>query len=195
MLAQTQYQNVSGTRCAIDMVEIPSVLCEMLASDPNVILKGIKDEDKEAVLLSMKGRKNWILDALDKHRQLLLSRLDLKLHSSYFVSSSLIVKELEKDRYISHVDGTVPWHLNFGHLATYGSGYYSYTFANAIAQQIRHRFFNNDPWNQEAGRKWRDQFLRWGGEYDGWKLLGDVLEDPSLASGGTTAMHKISQYL
>ncbi|OLY82857.1 Mitochondrial intermediate peptidase 1 [Smittium mucronatum] len=84
MLGQTDYHNVSGTRCALDYVELPSVLFEMFASNLNSLQLFAKHyktgQTLDSKTLEMQLKMKKALMPYDTNSQLLMSCLDMELH-------------------------------------------------------------------------------------------------------------------
>ncbi|PVU95079.1 hypothetical protein BB561_002040 [Smittium simulii] len=167
MLGKTDYQNISGTRCPIDFVELPSILMESFVSSYKVLNTFARNYesgqklDKTSLLnyLEMKHK----LNPFDMHSQIFMSALDLNFHgdllnNSEFLSKSNkslksgfsidILKNMHADnvfgcpdnRIFPYVNGT-SWHGQFTHLLGYGSCYYSYLFDRVLAGVIYKNLF------------------------------------------------------
>jgi Zn-dependent oligopeptidase len=100
VLSATQYQQLAGTRAALDWVEAPSMLLERLAWHPLALPRHANVSRVEAM------RQQWRAHlAAETSAQLTQARQDLRLHSASF---------------------DAPRHSPFVHLGPYGAGYYSY---------------------------------------------------------------------
>jgi intermediate peptidase len=76
------------------------------------------------------------------------------------------------------------WELRFGHIVGYGSMYYSYLFADVLAEDMWTRFFAGDSLARGAGEILRERLLRHGGSKDPEKLIREVLGKDSLREIG-----------
>ncbi|CAN6628955.1 mitochondrial intermediate peptidase [Trichomonascus vanleenenianus] len=201
MLGRTSLHNVSGTRCATDFVELPSVLMERFASSPAVLsLYARHHETGEPLPLPLLESYLNVQDAFkhcETYNQIKLSLLDQTMHSSASLSPHFIPHEAYYEMESKH--GLFPasresqWHTYFGHLFGYGSTYYCYLFDRAIADRIWAQVFASDPVSRDAGEKFKSQVLAWGGSRDPWKCIAGVLNAPELENGGEEAMMEIGK--
>mmetsp|Transcript_7902 Transcript_7902/g.17450 ORF Transcript_7902/g.17450 Transcript_7902/m.17450 type:complete len:134 (+) Transcript_7902:88-489(+) len=70
-----------------------------------------------------------------------------------------------------------PWHAQFGHLATYGGGYYSYLWARSLSRRVWRHSFEQDPLRREAGERWCEHVLQHGGGRDPRVMMRELLGD------------------
>ncbi|KAK7686873.1 hypothetical protein QCA50_009949 [Cerrena zonata] len=63
----------------------------------------------------------------------------------------------------------------------------------AIADKVWSTLFATDPWCQNAGLKYKESILKWGGTKDPWDCLADALNDPSISKGDSNAMITIGE--
>lgn len=199
MLGRTQLQNVSGTRCATDFVELPSILMEHFARDTRV-LSSISSHYKTGESLDVEVLKNHqlenqFLQNCETFSQIKMSFLDQELHNlDHTTDGSIdviaIYHRLER-RLAVLPDDQSNWCGKFGHLFGYGASYYSYLFDRAIASKIWDHLFEQDPFNRTNGTKFKEGLLQWGGSRDPWYLLSQVLDEPRLAKGDEWGMRYI----
>jgi mitochondrial intermediate peptidase len=83
---------------------------------------------------------------------------------------------------------------NFTHLFSYGASYYSYLFDRAIASKIWKEVFEMDPLSREAGEKYIQEVLKWGGGRDGWECVAGILGRDDLRGGGDEAMEHVGEW-
>lgn len=210
---RTALQNVAGTRCATDFAELPSVLMESFASAPEVLgLYARHWETDQPLDTSRVG--DWVerekaMAGTEVEGQVLLGMLDQLLHSSaprtWNPQTSRGKSSTEIYQSVWNKYSSVPepkgtsYQGFFGHLFGYGATYYSYLFDRAIAGKIWSDVFQRtqlgaiDP---EAGRRFREQVLRWGGGRDGWRCVAGVLQDGDgvLSEGGKGAMEMVGHW-
>lgn len=205
MLGTTEFQTVSGTRVAADFVELPSQIMESFAEHPSVWPLFARHHKTDQVAppaqLEQAFKSTTHFPGLTKYRQLVRSLLDQRVHSPIAIdanfSSTHSLQDINRELRLAgtcSTDQTLPWHVQFTHLAGYGATYYSYTFDASLATKIFSTLFKHDPLSRESGEKFRSEALRHGGSKDPWRCLADVLDDPSLSLGDQAAMTKVGSW-
>jgi len=166
ILARTNFQNISGTRCKMDFVEVPSILMEYFLQSDEVICSVahhyLTDEPLKSKYIDI--MKNNLPQNYNSNKyinlqtQLKLSVLDQIYHSSIFnkhsnklsdkiynrknnISTKIlenVTKEIDIYPYIQDTH----WQGQFTHLYSYGSTYYTYFWCRKIAEEIWNKLFN-----------------------------------------------------
>ncbi|MCJ1294191.1 Mitochondrial intermediate peptidase [Xylographa carneopallida] len=212
ILGRTRLQNVSGTRCATDFAELPSVLMERFATDPAVLALFARHWETDAPLpyaivaagLASERRA----EASDTETQVLLAAVDQAYHSESVLRDdggaafdSTAVWHALSARWASvpEAPGT-RWQGFFGHLVGYGGSYYAYLFDRAIAAKVWEGVFRGGREGQAVeranGERFRSEVLRWGGSRNGWRCVGGLLgeEGRGLEEGGERAMEEVGRW-
>nr|CAG4651659.1 EOG090X02LQ [Triops cancriformis] len=189
MLARTQYQHVTGTRCATDLAEVPSVLMEFFAADPRVLSQFARhyrtgEPLNEKQLHALCASKH-VFGAAEMQQQVFYSALDQVLHTNppSEQSTTQVLEQVQKAYYgLPHVPNTA-WQLRFSHLVGYGAKYYSYLMSRAVAAWIWHEYFQKDPLSNASGQAYRQGFLAHGGGVPPRLLLQNFLgKEPSASN-------------
>nr|CAG4646103.1 EOG090X02LQ [Macrothrix elegans] len=184
MLARTRYQHVTGTRCATDLAEVPSILMEFFAFDPKVVSKFARHyktgeplpvERLEALCVAKS-----IFAASELQQQVFYSALDQNLHASAiadedkFNTTDILQKTQNQYYGLAFIPNTA-WQHRFSHLIGYGAKYYSYLLSRGVAAWIWHKYFQGDPLNRESGEKFRTDFLAHGGSKPAREMVSAFL--------------------
>ncbi|KAL1998591.1 hypothetical protein VTN02DRAFT_5920 [Thermoascus thermophilus] len=220
ILGQTPLQSISGTRCATDFAELPSVLMESFATAPEVLSLYARhwqtDEPlSESMMRSMERDRSAhgsIYGAVEDESQILMALVDQAYHAlpasdARAVDSTAIYHRVFS-QYSSLPDPTdvrppTSWQGFFGHLYGYGATYYSYIFDRAIANKLWRDVFGagRAAVDRAAGERYKNEVLRHGGGRNGWHCVAGVLgaENPSnadgrLAEGGEEAMREVGRW-
>ncbi|KAG7099592.1 Mitochondrial intermediate peptidase [Marasmius oreades] len=197
MIGRTDYQNVSGTRCATDFVELPSILMEHFLNSPTVL--SLFSPDSTGATVPQTG--NHHVDpchSIDTYQQFLLAALDQLYHSSLplssdFSSTAIHADLINSSGLIPYVKGT-SYQTQFGHLFGYGATYYSYLLGRAIASRVWSNVFSRDPLDREVGEKYKREVLRYGGGKDPWTMVARLLGLPELENGDAEAMGIVGRW-
>ncbi|KAJ3399150.1 Mitochondrial intermediate peptidase [Chytriomyces hyalinus] len=189
VIARTDYQHISGTRCALDFVEVPSNILESFARD-NDVLKAIgvhyaTGETVPGDLVDSVRMRSVILEAVEKQAQLKMAMLDQVYHSERmedvsFDTTAMLRQVQNQTDVIPYVEGT-RWQTQFSHLFSYGASYYSYFWARRVSDAVCARAFQNARVGsktyrvdglREGGEVLKKELLQWGGGRDPWVGLG-----------------------
>jgi intermediate peptidase len=164
LLARTEFQHISGTRCQMDFVEVPSILMEYLLRHV-----GVPGHSTPV----------WDPDPIDVQTQIRLSILD-QLYHSELAKGKLDTTELyhrvqSKYDVLPPVYGTA-WQAQFGHLYSYGASYYTYLWSRKWASRIFDEIFAGKPLEdmRQGGDLLRRELLSVGGGKDGWEVLENL---------------------
>jgi len=189
LLSRTTFQHVSGTRAAMDFVETPSHLFENYAWDPQFLAILARHYatgeviQEETVRKLLKSRNEF--RCIETQSQILYALFDQALFGVpdlNRVSTTEVFAQLHRDNHVPYAEGT-HWHSRFGHLVTYGAGYYGYLYSQVFAADIWKHRFEGDSLRRESGKRvWHDMLIH-GGAKDPNVMLQDVLErKPSVDS-------------
>ncbi|KAI6047941.1 mitochondrial intermediate peptidase [Pisolithus marmoratus] len=196
MIGRTEYHNVSGTRCATDFVELPSILMEHFLSSPTVLSLF----DTNGLLTNGQTGNNHQdpCHFIDTHSGVLLSVLDQIYHSplaldSEFDSTAVLAQLSNTRGLIPHTPGT-SFQTQFGHLFGYGATYYSYLFDRVVASYVWRHIFLSSPVERELGERYKREVLSYGGGKNPWFMLSALLKMPALESGDAAAMQTVGQW-
>ncbi|RMZ70635.1 mitochondrial intermediate peptidase [Pyrenophora seminiperda CCB06] len=206
ILGRTALQNVSGTRCATDIAELPSVLMEHFAFCPHVLGLYARHWETDAPVPTAALQARLAIDNRNQYAelesQILLCMLDQAYHSSIAADPNFNSTKVYQDIYSKYASVPEPagtaWQGFFGHLFGYGATYYSYLFDRALAAKIWKDVFQHNgqqgSLDRENGELYKNEVLRWGGGRDGWQCLAGVLKDEKLAEGGQEAMQEVGRW-
>nr|AKF12274.1 mitochondrial intermediate peptidase [Collybia nuda] len=196
MIGRTDYQNVSGTRCATDFVELPSILMEHFLNSLTVL--SLFDMDATSTVRQIGNHHADPCHSIDTYSQILLAAVDQVYHSPAVLDpsfdSTAELAHLHNTRgLIPHVPET-SFQTQFGHLFGYGATYYSYLFDRAIASRVWNKVFAADPLNRETGERYKREVLQYGGGRDPWKMVSTLLNAPELETGDAEAMREVGRW-
>lgn len=207
ILGRTNLHVVSGTRCATDFAELPSVLMEHFASEPHVLQLFARHWETDTPLPYEMIAEQLAIDrsgqGVDTEAQILLALLDQAFHSIPHDSSNNL-NSTKLFRSISSQYSSIPEPSKttpqafFGHLVEYGGTYYSYLFDRCIAGKVWKDVFNSGKGgaavSREHGQRFREEVLKWGGSRDGWRCVAGVLGNEKLSEGGAEAMAEVGRW-
>lgn len=181
MLARTNFQHVSGTRCKLDFVETPSVLMEYFCRDYRVVKQFAKHHETGAVLpaylLKTALEAKDFDSALETQTQVLYSVADQVFHgrNADQLSVTATFDSLQNQYLPIRAAPNTAWVTKFSHLYGYGAGYYSYLHCRMYASQIWATCFQDNPLSREAGERYRREVLAHGGGKDPQEMIMALL--------------------
>ncbi|KAG0634408.1 hypothetical protein HOY80DRAFT_1140702 [Tuber brumale] len=202
ILGRTSLHNVSGTRCATDWAELPSILMEHFAQSPTVLSLFARhyetDEPMPMHLIADRLHQESLAQATETRSQIILALLDQHYHSSLPLSrgfnSTAVFHEIDRAYALLPAGEGTSWQGFFGHLFSYGATYYAYLFDRAIAAKVWKDVFEAEPTRREKGERFKEEVLKWGGGRSGWKCLAGILGRRELEEGGERAMVEVGRW-
>ena len=207
ILGRTNLQEVSGTRCATDFAELPSVLMEHFAADPSVLGLFARhyetDQPLPYELVRQQLEVSKQFSGIETEGQVVLAMLDQAYHTQLPLEkgfdSTKVFHGIQREYGVLPPDPEqTSWQGFFGHLSGYGSTYYSYLFDQVLADHIWKVVFaagqGGASIDRERGERMKESVLKWGGGRDPWHCLADVLGDARVENGGKEAMAVVGSW-
>ncbi|XP_077422335.1 mitochondrial intermediate peptidase-like [Vanacampus margaritifer] len=181
MLGRTRYQHVTGTRCATDFAEVPSILMEYFAADYRVVSQFARHyETGQPLPESMVTRlceSKKVCGAADTQLQIFYAALDQIYHGKpQNHSTTEILQEMQQKFYGLPYTPNTAWQLRFSHLIGYGAKYYSYLMSRAVASMVWKQCFLQDPLNRDMGERYRREMLTHGGAKEPMLMVEGMLQ-------------------
>ena len=176
-----KWATISGIRTEWDFVEVPSMLLQEWASDPEVLQRFARHYQTKSVIPhalveKLRAAKDFG-KGISTRRQMFLSAVSLEFHiQAAGFDTTAYLDELQQ-KYLpfrkEHVEGTY-FHLSFGHLEGYSAAYYTYAWSVVIAKDLLTQFSQGLMDASTAGRL-RKCILEPGGSKDAAELVKDFL--------------------
>lgn len=198
LLSRTSFQHMSGTRGAMDFVETPSHLFEQYVWDPNFLTLLARHHEtgeqipNELIQQLVQSRNDF--RCMDVQNQILYARFDQAIFGipssptgttttpSNNSTTTQLFAQLHKQHHVPYAEGT-HWHSRFGHLVTYGAGYYGYLYAQVFADDIWKERFRGDSLRRESGdRLWGDMLVHGGAKNPNAMLRTVLGREPKVDS-------------
>ncbi|XP_014018351.1 mitochondrial intermediate peptidase isoform X3 [Salmo salar] len=181
MLGRTRYQHTTGTRCATDFAEVPSILMEYFATDYRVVNQFARHyQTGQPLPQSMVARlceSKKVCGAADTQLQIFYSALDQMYHGKpQNRSTTDILKDMQQKFYGLPYTPNTAWQLRFSHLIGYGAKYYSYLMSRAVASMVWKQCFVQDPLNRDMGERYRREMLAHGGGKEPMLMVEGMLQ-------------------
>jgi intermediate peptidase len=190
LLARTKFQHLSGTRTAMDFVETPSHLMEFFVWNKeflNIIGRHyITGEPIPDITIDKLVKSRNMFKAMDIKSQVVYGLFDQMIFgppelwrdesSNNSMSTSDLFASLHREHNVPFADGT-HWHSKFGHLVTYGGGYYSYLYASIFSADLWNTCFEggSKAMDREVGMSYWNEILVHGGAKDPNLMLKSML--------------------
>jgi thimet oligopeptidase len=176
VLTRANYARFSGTSVPQDFVEAPSQMLENWAWDKSVLdtfAADYRDPSKKipAEILAQLKAARLATEGTRYRRQLSFGLMDLALHSRITATNAADALALSNeklgDAFLPMVPDTA-FIAYFGHIIGYGSGYYGYAWADAIAADMA-TVFEQSPggyFDEAAGMRLRKEIYEVGDSRD-----------------------------
>jgi thimet oligopeptidase len=176
ILTRAKYSRFSGTSVPRDFVEAPSQMLENWAWDKKVLdsfAADYRDPSKKipADVLAKLKEARLATEGAYYRRQLSFGMMDLALHTQIHETNASEVLPLS-NQVLGDVFLPMPadtaFVAYFGHIIGYGSGYYGYAWADAIAADMATVFEKSSDgyFDQQAGMRLRKEIYEVGDSRD-----------------------------
>jgi intermediate peptidase len=182
LLSRTRFQHMSGTRAAMDFVETPSHWMENYAWDTDFLkILAVHPQTGASIpdeLIRALQKSRYEFAAIERQSQILYATFDQKLFGvPTTADTTALFGQLHREIGVPYTDGT-HWHSRFGHLVTYGAGYYGYLYAQVFAGDIWRHLFQGRSMERKSGDELWHKVLIHGGAKDPSDMLTDLLGRP-----------------
>jgi peptidyl-dipeptidase Dcp len=172
MLANTQYESLSGTNVYWDFVELPSQILENWAFEKDCLdLFAEHFETKEKIpaeLIKKLKDSSTFLEGRATLRQMSFASIDMAWHSRSPESIKDIEefenKVIDRIEFLPHVKGA-SISTSFSHIFSggYSAGYYSYKWAEVLDADAFEYFKEKGIFSREVATRFKDNVLSQGG--------------------------------
>ncbi len=181
LAGQQRWVRFSGVTTEWDFVEAPSQLLEEWAWTADVLSAFAIDADGVPIPHDLVER----MRAADRFGKGLLIRtqtyyaaVSYLLHRDRPRDLTAAVREIQPQYdLLAYLEGT-HLHANFGHLAQYTSGYYTYLWSLVISKDLLSQFDRSDLMRADRAQRYRDEILAPGGSRDAGDMVESFLGRP-----------------
>jgi len=176
-----RWARFAGVATEWDFVEAPSQLLEEWAWDAQVLKSFATDAQGDPIpdglVERMRAAREFGIGNFVR-TQISFAAISYLLHRDRPGDLTAAVRDIQQ-RYdlVDQLDGT-HFHTNFGHLAGYTSGYYTYMWSLVIAKDLFSAFDRANLLDPQISHRYRDAILAPGGVRDAADLVAEFLGRP-----------------